>query len=273
MIHEEKIEWIIPDYTESEAHSSLQEVQEWGGGNTGSNLNKKDYAGKKVNSMVYNDLKKVMQKTKVSNTISRTKYKATLEIQRICKLLDLPQQVIEECIKEYSWFNERNKLRNRNVYSCVCCIVSIVCARNEFPISVGEILKCSVITKRKFNSDYFYIAHLYESAPITTARKSQYLQKYLNNVERSWTNYQSFKKKLTEISTKIGLFQIFGREGIVYSGTLVYYLLRYYKYQKKDLLLKIIITNRLTLKNCWTNFLSTHPQYCYMDAPTKEVLA
>ena len=268
MIHSEKITWVGPSFDSSSTFTDAELASSTTAGSNNSNMNKTDFSGKKVKASVYNELKSGIQKSKNSTSINRTKHKALTEIQRLTKILNLDESITRECIQEYNKFNEAGHFRNRNIYSCVCSIVSIISARNDCPISIGQILKHSIITKGKFNTDYFYITRLYSKAPVTTASTKKFLERYISYLEPSWSEYDQFIKTIEECAENINLFNKIGREGIVTTGTLVYYILKYYKYPKKDVLVKAIITNRLTLKNCWADLLTKYPSLKQYDTST-----
>lgn len=217
----------------------------------------KDYGGNYVNFNLVNSLKRTIQRSRSNTTYNRARLKGILELERIVKVMDLPVQLEEKVTSEFLRFNKEGVFRNRNIYSCIAVLISIVASSMDIPLSLTEILNNSLTTKKKFNNDYFYIYHLYDQAKPTSAKIESHYQKYLSYVQQ-WENYDFFEKDIKKIIEKIDLFSNSGREGIVTSGTLIYVLLRYFKYPYLENILKTIVINRLTLKNCWKKLIKEY---------------
>lgn len=218
----------------------------------------KDSAGKNVNLNLANSLKRTMQRTRVNTTYDRTKLKGLLEIDRLTHLLDLPAQIESIVIKVFLDFNKKGYFRNKNTYSCIAALIVIIANKHNIPLALVEILKLVVVPKRKFNQDYFYLYHLFETAGPTSASVDMHLKKYLSYV-KPWNGYTEFKIALDLCIEQTNLYAKIGRSAIVNSGTLIYMLLKYYEYPNTEDLLKQLVINRLTLKNCWKTLLLNYP--------------
>ena len=227
----------------------------------------KDHSGKSINYSIASSLKRTIQRTKSNTTFNRTRLKGLLEIERLSKLLDVPPTIENQIIDKFIEFNSKGYLRNKNTYSCVAALYSIIANRNNVPLSIIQILKNSVVSKKKFNSDYFFLLHLFEKAGPTSASIDTHLSKFLSYVELAkWSQKELFLKALDQCIQITDLYSQIGREGIVCAGTLVYMLLKYYQYDYCEQALKLIFINRLTIKNCWRNLLIRHPileKYAY----------
>lgn len=217
----------------------------------------KDSAGKNVNLNLANSLKRTMQRTRVNTTYDRTKLKGLLEIDRLVHLLDLPNQIETIVIKVFLDFNKKGYFRNKNTYSCVAALIVIIANKYNIPLALVEILKLVVVPKRKFNQDYFYLYHLFETAGPTSASVDMHLKKYLSYV-KPWAKSKEFKLALDLCVEQTNLYAKIGRSAIVNSGTLIYMLLKFYEYPHTEDLLKQLVINRLTLKNCWKTLLLNH---------------
>ena len=254
LVIEKEIEWVQSfDYQSNSTQIDQTQLYDTRPGIK----NYKDHGGKKVNYEMANSLKRTIQRTKTNNTIERTKFKGILECERIVRLLDLPAHIESQILKKFLQFNKAGHLKNKNTYSCIAGLIYITCNKNNIPLSLNELLKNSVVNKKKFNADYFYLYHLYESAGPTSAKVEAHLKKYLSNVI-SWSNYDKFCEELDQCVKVVDLHSKFGRQGMVTSGTLIYALLRHYKYPHIENVLSQLNINRLTLKNCWKNLLEQH---------------
>ena len=221
--------------------------------------NYKDSGGKLINYAVANSLKRTLQRNKINTTHDRTKLKGLLEIERLSRLLDLPTSIENAVTDKFVEFNRAGYLRNKNTYSCVAALFAIICNRANVPVAMVEILKLTVVTKKKFNQDYFYLYHLFDKASPTSANIDMHLNKYLSYV-RDWPQKAKFLNTVLQCAELIGLYSKVGRSGIVHSGTLVYIFLKYYNYSSCEEVLKLLIINRLTLKNCWKNLCLDYPE-------------
>lgn len=228
----------------------------------------KDSAGKNVNLNLANSLKRTMQRTRVNTTYDRTKLKGLLEIDRLVHLLDLPAHIESMVIKLFLDFNKKGYFRNKNTYSCVAALIVIIANRYNIPLALVEILKLIVVPKRKFNQDYFYLYHLFETAGPTSASVDMHLKKYLSYI-KPWPNLKQFKKELDVCVELTNLYAKVGRSAIVNSGTLIYMLLKYFEYPFCEDLLKQLVINRLTLKNCWKTLLINYPQLSKYNIQTQ----
>lgn len=217
----------------------------------------KDGGGSYVNTKLLNFLKKSLQKNKRNTTCCRTRIKGLLELQRICKVMQIDSTLQRSTANLFELYNKKGFLKNRNVYSCVAVLLAISAGQLDMPYSLVEILKNSLVSKKKFNTDYFALYHMQQKASPMTARTQTYYRKFVSYVKK-WANYEEFMKSLDELVEKLLVFKKVGREGIVQSGTLIYMLLKYYDYPYIDFLLKELLINRLTLKNCWNKLKEKH---------------
>ena len=222
-------------------------------------LQYKDSSGKNVNYYFANSLKRTMQRTRVNTTYDRTKLKGMIEIDRLVKLLDLPPTIESSVIKTFLDFNKKGYFRNKNTYSCVAALIVIISNKNNIPLALVEILKLIVVPKRKFNQDYFYLYHLFETAGPTSASVDKHLQKYISYV-KDWPHYKEFRVALDFCVEHTNLHSKVGRSAIVNSGTIIYMLLKFFKYAYTEQVLKQLVINRLTLKNCWKNLIQEYPE-------------
>ena len=218
----------------------------------------KDNMGKKINLKMASSLLKTLQRTRVNTTCGRNRLKGLLEIERLSKLLDISPYIQNIIIEKYVEFNDKGFLKNKNIYSCVAGLLSIIVNIHDIPIPVSEILKNSVISKKKFNQDYFYLFHLFDKASPTSAKMETHISKYISYV-KDWPEYESFKKILDEALQVTQVKLKIGREGIVITGTLIYVLLKHFKYPYLEEILNLLLLNRLTLKNCWNTLVQEHP--------------
>jgi len=204
----------------------------------------------KQNKQHEQNLKKTLQKGRRSSTYGRTKLKGLVELERMCRLLDLPLEIAKQVKEQFSLYNRRGLLRNRNIFSVIAGLITITANKVKLPLSLVEILKDAGITKKKFNTDYFYLYHLGLAAAPTCTESPAHLKKYISFL-KDWPGKNKCILEINKLAKLLKINQLTGREGIVLSGTLVYIISKCLEYPQPQQLLKNIVINRLTLKNCW----------------------
>lgn len=228
----------------------------------------KNNFGKSVNSNLIKSLKRTIQKTKLNTSYSRSKMKGLYEIERLSNVLDLNKQTEIKITEKFLEFNKKSVFKNKNMHSCIAALTSIICNRTQVPLSITEILKQTSVPKTKFNMDFFYLMHLFETPGPTCAPTRAHLKKYLSFIS-SWDQEQIFNETLKEILDKTKVLDKEGREGIVGVASIIYILLKYYQYPFCDVMLKHLIINRLTIKNAWKLMVQEYPELEIYTMPSR----
>ena len=211
----------------------------------------KDYTGKSFFTKENLSLKKTALRAKSNTSIERNIFKGYLESQRLAKKLAIPSYVIKEVTDTYNKFSKSNFLKNKNVNSCIICLLVILCNKYNIPLPINEALKETNVTRKKFNRDYFNIYYLFEKANPTAAVYKPYVEKLKSLILDSWPKKKEFNDKIDDIVKQGPLNYLEGRDTIVVTGTLFYALLKAMDYPLFAKFLKGLSLNRLTLKNRW----------------------
>lgn len=225
----------------------------------------KDHSGKSFLTKSNISLKKTALRAKSASSAERNNFKAYVEAIRLGKALDLPQNIIKKVIDTYSEYSKKGVLKNRNVNSCIVCLLVIFCNANDVPLPVSEALKETTVSRKKFNKDYFNLYYLFEKAVPTGAKVAAYLQKLESHVENKWSKFSKFQQILKKVKEE-GIFDYLeGRDAIVTTGAITYMILKHLKYPYLELYAKKLVLNRLTIKNKWAVLLDRWPllkNYC-----------
>ena len=229
----------------------------------------RDNFGKNIDYNLVKSLKRTIQKTKVNSSCSRSKMKGLYEIERLGNVLDLNKQTENKIIEQFLYFNKKSVFKNKNMHSCIAALTSIICNRTGIPLSITEILKYTSVTKTKFNMDFFYLMHLFDTPGPTCAPIRAHLKKYLSFIS-PWQNEKQFYTTLNLALDKTEVLEKEGREGIVGVASIIYMLLKYYAYPYCDVMLKHLIINRLTIKNAWKLITQQFPELSLYTVNSKK---
>lgn len=219
----------------------------------------KDHSGRSYLTKSNLNLKKTSLRAKSTTSIERNSFKGYMEAIRLGKALYIPNTIVKEVIDTYNKYSKQELLKNRNVNSCIVCLLVIYCNAYNIPLPISEALKETTVSRKKFNKDYFNLYYLFENASPTGAKVSAYLEKLLSHINNSWPDFDLFKTRLQELE-ELGLFEnLEGRDVIVTTGTVTYMLLKFMGYPLLDIYAKKLILNRLTIKNKWAILTSKWP--------------
>lgn len=213
--------------------------------------NFKDYTGRSFVTKSNLTLKKTSLRAKTNTSVERNIFRGHMEAIRLGKTLNIPVHVIKDVIKTYNEFSKAGYLKNKNVNSCVICLLVLFCDKHSIPLPIIEVLKETSVSRKKFNKDYFNIYYLFERAIPTGAKADAYLYKLVSAVSSDWPLLIQFKLILEKLKKEGVFLYMEGRDAIVTTGTVVYMVLKHLKYPHLDTYLKDLIINRLTIRNKW----------------------
>ena len=232
--------------------------------------NCKDHTGKSFLTKSNLNLKKTSLRAKSTTSVERNSFKGYMEAVRLGKALDIPSHVIKKVIDTYYAYSKQGVLKNRNVNSCIVCLLVIFCNHYDVPLPINEALKETTVSRKKFNKDYFNLYYMFEKATPSSANVSAYLEKLESNISSSWQYLKQFKKIMEEIKEK-GVFQnIEGRDAIVTTGSTTYVILKHLRYPFLDSFARSLVLNRLTIKNKWLSLIQRWPFLNKYNLPLQE---
>lgn len=210
----------------------------------------KDACGKKIGGVTIKKLVDSAQKVKICNASQKNKLRAFLEIQRLCKILNLAEVVKIETKKLYTQLSGKKIFKNRNLYACLAALIYTTASGKNLPITLNDVLKVTQISRRSFYRAYHLICVNFAQAPDLTAPIGTFLERYFAVIPEN-----EFKEKLIDKTIehldKLDYKKEKGRSAITIAVTVIYNNLVAFPAITQESFLKKVSINKSTCENVW----------------------
>jgi transcription initiation factor TFIIIB Brf1 subunit/transcription initiation factor TFIIB len=219
----------------------------------------RDYSGRKISSNFTNTLNNTYLRTKSFSSKQRSKFKGLVELSRLYKQMNIHQTLVNEVNERYLDLNHNGCIKNRNVYAICIALLVVVANFENVPLTIGEALKHTTVSRKRFSKEYFYLLSLFPDSKPNCASGDRHLEKFLSFIEPSWKLKTKVSKQIPYVMESINFSALQGRTAVISCGSVIYHILKYYNYEYLESFVKYLFINRLTLKNCWAQLLKDHP--------------
>lgn len=219
----------------------------------------KDFSGKKVSKSSLAELSYHQRaiESSYASLKQRTAIKGLIEVNKHCKALSLPKNVTDKVHETYKEFSASGYLKGRHILGSILALIVIVANSLDCPVAVAEVIKDNQILRRRFNKEFYHLYSLFKEVP-KVASSGAYFQKYSSYIA-PFPAQQLVKRDALKILETLNYESMQQRSAMVTVATILYYVLKRYRYPALEKFLKKIFINRLTIRNAWEDLMKIRP--------------